>query len=120
MSVEPELKSIRPIGRDGGSDKKVEISTTNLFNSVILLFNPSLMPLLFSLGQSVDGCHSGGEARVGVGGGTYQNKVEVRWIRAGLEQTEGKDRGAVKEEGWRVYGAAAVSSLDLQCEGDGL
>lgn len=35
------------------------------------------------------------------GGGAYQNKVEVRWIKADRR----KALAAVKEEGWRVYGA---------------
>lgn len=38
----------------GGSDGK--ISTTNLFNSVILHFNPSLIPSLFSFRLSADAC----------------------------------------------------------------
>lgn len=99
----------RQIGRRLRSQK---ISTANLFNSVILLFNPSLKPLLFSLGQSVDARHS-------PGGGD----IKTKWKSGGLKRARGRQKEGAssgKGRGMASLWRAAVPSLDLQCEGDGL
>lgn len=91
----------------------LKISTTNLFNSVILLFNPGLMPLLFSIGQSADAHHNGG------------GHIKTKWKSGGLKRARRadsrKELAAVKEEGWWVYGmlpfqAWIYSASVMDCE----
>lgn len=111
------------IRRRGSSDGG--ISTTNLFNRLILHFNPSLIPSLFSFRLS-DECLSRSEGRRTV---NKEGRVSKERERARARQK--KEKGGrevvvvvvVEEEKWYVYGAlwpAAISSLNLQCGVDGL
>lgn len=109
---------------EGSSDG--EMSDTNLFNSLILHFNPSLIPSLLR-----SGCLSMPEKEGGEGDSKQRRRgikieLELGGLKRRKEQIPDMQRRKVEEEGgaaveeekWLVYGAlwhAAISGLDLQC-----
>lgn len=103
---------------EGSSDG--EMSNTNLFNSLILHFNPSLIPSLFrsgclSMPAKEEGERDSKQRKRGI-----KTELKLGGLKRWKEQIPDREkkRKTAEDGKWSVYGAlwhAATSGLNLQC-----